>query len=108
MLARAYFGKRLAGYALVVLGWPQSSHWLIQHMIIDPERRNIGIGTAILQNIEQYALESEIDASGILAVPIQQSGEVFWKNHGYTAEAFRQQIKVADVDHEIIVYCNEL
>ena len=77
-------------------------------MIIDPQCRNIGIGTAILKNIEQYALESEVDASSILAIPIQQSGKEFWKNHGYTAEAFRQHVKVANVDHEISVYRKEL
>ncbi|MDR3136564.1 MAG: GNAT family N-acetyltransferase [Coriobacteriales bacterium] len=108
MLARGYFGNMLAGYALIVLGWPEPSYWLIQHMIIDPTRRNLGIGTAILDNIERYALESEVDASSILAVPIQHSGKDFWKSHGFTAEAFRQHIKVANIDHEIVVYRKEL
>ncbi|MDR2672759.1 MAG: GNAT family N-acetyltransferase [Coriobacteriales bacterium] len=108
MLARAYADKCLVGYALIIMGWPERSYWLIQHMIIDPSKRNLGIGTAIIQSIEQYALDSEVDTSSILAIPVQQSGREFWSRHGYTAEAFRQLIKIADVDHEIVVYHKEL
>jgi GNAT superfamily N-acetyltransferase len=104
MFVRAYIGKELVGYALIIIGWPEKTQWLIQHMIINPDYRFKGIGSAIVENIEQYALESEVDTSSIFAIPIQESGAEFWKHHGYTVESSRHLIRVADVDHELIVY----
>jgi GNAT superfamily N-acetyltransferase len=104
MLVRTYLGKQLVGYALVIIGWPEKCQWLIQHMIIDPEQRDKGIGSVIVENIERFAVESDVDASSIFAIPIQKSGVDFWANHGYTVESSRQLVTVADVDHEVIVY----
>lgn len=104
MFALVYKEKKLVGYSLVVIGWPEKCKWLIQHMIIDPDMRNQGIGTAIVRGIENYAQESEVAADAIFAVPIQESGKVFWQNNGYTVEAARFLIKISDADHEIIVY----
>ncbi|MDR1359020.1 MAG: GNAT family N-acetyltransferase [Coriobacteriales bacterium] len=104
MFALAFQDKKLVGYSLVVVGWPEACKWLIQHMIIDPEQRNQGIGTTIVKSIERYAQESEVSADSIFAVPIQESGKEFWQNNGYTVEAARFLITEADVDHEIIVY----
>ena len=92
------------GYSLVVIGWPEASKWLIQHMIIDPDMRQRGIGSAIVSNIERYAQENEVAADSIYAVPIQESGKKFWQDIGYTVEAARFSIKEADIDHEIILY----
>jgi GNAT superfamily N-acetyltransferase len=105
MFALAYFEKRLVGYALVAIGWPKACQWLIQHMIIDPDMRQRGVGTALVKNIERCALESEVTADSICAVPIQESGRKVWQDNGYTGEAARFLMPVAgDVDHEIIVY----
>ncbi len=105
MFALAYCDNQLVGYALVVIGWPKSCQWLIQHMIIDPDQRGRGIGTAIIKGIEQYAQESEVAADSIFAVPVQESGRKFWQDIGYTVEAARFLVPVAgEVDHEIIVY----
>jgi len=108
MFALVHDNKSLVGYSLVVVGWPEPSKWLIQHMIIDPDMRHKGIGSAIVQSIEQYALESDIAADSIFAVPVQESGRHFWQENGYTVEAARFLINVAEVDHELIVYRKEL
>jgi len=108
MFALVYDNRRLVGYSLVVVGWPESYKWLIQHMIIDPDMRYQGIGSAIVQSIEQYAQESEIAADSIFAIPVQESGKRFWQEIGYTVEASRFLVNVADVDHELIVYHKEL
>lgn len=104
MFALVYLDKKLVGYSLVVIGWPERGKWLIQHMIIDPDMRNKGIGTAIVKGIERFAQESEVAADAIFAIPVQESGKIFWQDNGYTVEAARFLVKVADVDHEIIVY----
>lgn len=105
MFALAYYDKQLVGYSLVIIGWPKSCQWLIQHMIIDPTMTGRGIGTAIVKGIERCAQESEITADSILAIPVQESGRRFWQDVGYTVEAARFLVPVAgDVDHEIIVY----
>lgn len=104
MFALVRMDKNLVGYSLVVVGWPEPCKWLIQHMIIDPEMRGKGVGTAIVKGIEQYALENEVAADAIFAIPIQESGIKFWQDMGYTVEASRFLVKVADVDHEMVVY----
>jgi len=104
MFALVYDNKCLVGYALVVVGWPEPCKWLIQHMIIDPDMRHKGIGSALVQSVEQYALESEVAADSIFAIPIQASGRHFWQENGYTVEAARFLVHVANVDHELIVY----
>lgn len=104
MFALVHINKKLTGYALVVIGWPESCKWLIQHMIIDPEMRGQGVGTAIVKGVERYAQESKVAADAIFAVPVQESGKVFWQDNGYTVEAARFPLKVANVDHDIIVY----
>jgi GNAT superfamily N-acetyltransferase len=108
MVIRAYIGKILVGYALVIIGWPEKCQWLIQHMLINPDFRSKGIGSAILENIEHLAAEAEVDTTSIFAIPIQESGAAFWGNHGYTVESSRHLVRVADVDHELIVYHKEL
>jgi N-acetylglutamate synthase-like GNAT family acetyltransferase len=104
MFALVHHDKKLVGYSLITIGWPQSCQWLIQHMIIDPDMRLQGIGSTIVKSIEQYAQESEVAADSIFAVPVQESGREFWQEHGYTVEASRFLVNVADVDHEIVVY----
>ena len=108
MFSLVYFDKQLVGYSLVVIGLPEPGKWLIQHMIIDPDMRGKGVGTAIVRSIERYAQESEVAADAIFAVPIQESGKSFWQDNGYTVEAARFLVTAADVDHELIVYHKQL
>lgn len=108
MLALVYIDKKLVGYSLVIEGWPQPSKWLIQHMIIDPDMRRQGIGTAIVHSIEQYALESEVAADAVYAIPLQESSRKFWQELGYTVEVSRLFINLADTDQEFVVYCKAL
>ena len=108
LLFRAYGGKQLVGYALVVIGWPNTGDWVIQHLVIHPEYRLQGIGSAIVRKIEDFAHRSEVEAMNIFAIPMEESGAVFWQDLGYTTEAGRHPIKVADLDHELIVYRKEL
>lgn len=104
MFALAFLDNQLAGYSLVALGCPEPCKWLIQHMIIDPQKRNRGIGTTIVKSIERYASESEVAADSIYAIPVQESGIAFWKNNGYTVEAARVVVTSEDVNHEVVIY----
>ena len=107
LLFRAHRENSLIGYALVVIGWPQQGDWIIQHLIIHPEHRFKGIGSSIVARIENFALRSEVEASGILAIPLEESGAKFWQNIGYTHETGRQPINFAGLDHELTIYRKE-
>ena len=108
MFALVYNNNKLVGYSLIITGWPEPCKWLIQHMIIDPDMRGRGIGSTIVDSIEHHAGESQVEADAIFAIPIQESGKSFWQEKGYVVEAGRFLVKVADVDHELIVYHKEL
>ncbi|MDR2109339.1 MAG: GNAT family N-acetyltransferase [Coriobacteriales bacterium] len=104
----ARLNRQLVGYGFVVIDWPKHATWLIQHMIIDPDFRLKGIGSALVEKIEAYALESDIDAASIYAIPIQKSGIDFWRNHGYTKASETHLVHFRNLDHELIVYSKEI
>jgi GNAT superfamily N-acetyltransferase len=108
LLFRAYRDKSLVGYALVVIGWPKKGDWVIQHLVIDPQFRLQGIGSAIVKKVEKYALGSEVEATSIFAIPLQRTGMNFWQDMGYSMRTERYPLKIADLDHEVILYCKEL
>ncbi|MCL2883774.1 MAG: GNAT family N-acetyltransferase [Coriobacteriia bacterium] len=104
MLFRAYRDHRLVGYALLVIGWPKREDWVIQHMIINPENRLQGIGTAIVSTVESYARHSQSpDKVCLSAIPIDQSGRSFWALRGYTDEPATYQVPIAGEVKEILV-----
>jgi GNAT superfamily N-acetyltransferase len=98
----------LAGYALVVIGWPNPGVWTIQHMVINPDNRLQGVGTTIVQKVEGYALTSEVASENIFAIPIERAGTGFWKFLGYTVETGRLPVRVAGLDHELVICRKEL
>jgi ribosomal protein S18 acetylase RimI-like enzyme len=108
LLFRAYQGKTLVGYALVVIGWPDKGEWVIQHLIINPTFRRQGVGSAIVRKAEKFALDSEVEAKSIFAVPVEERGTRFWEDMGYVIETERLPIKISDLDHELLLYRKEL
>jgi GNAT superfamily N-acetyltransferase len=108
LLFRAYRDKILVGYALVVIGWPDKGEWVIQHLIINPEFRMQGVGSTIVRKVEKFALDSEVEAKNIFAVPVEERGTRFWEDMGYTAETKRLPIKIANLDHELMLHRKEL
>ncbi|MDR3037253.1 MAG: GNAT family N-acetyltransferase [Coriobacteriales bacterium] len=108
LMFRAYRGKVLVGYALVVIGWPNPSEWVIQHLVINPEFRLQGIGTDIVKKIEDFAQRSEVDAASLFAIPLEERGTRFWEDIGYCVETGRHPLTFDGLDHELIVYRKEL
>jgi GNAT superfamily N-acetyltransferase len=108
LLFRAHIDNVLAGYALVVTGWPQKGAWVIQHLVISPNYRLRGVGSFIVSRIENFARRSEVKASSILAVPLEMRGIQFWKDVGYTIESGRLPVNIDGLDHELIIYRKEL
>jgi len=108
LLFRAHIGKVLTGYALVVMGWPQKDSWVIQHLVINPEYRLKGVGSSIVARIENFAIRSEVEAARIYAIPLEESGEQFWKRLGYTVETARLPLKTTELDHELVLFRKEL
>jgi GNAT superfamily N-acetyltransferase len=108
LLFRAYQDKTLTGYALVVIGWPDKSGWVIQHLIIDPEFRLKGVGSTIVRKVEEFALRSEVEATGLFAIPLEERGVRFWQDLGYSAENERSPVKVAGLDRSPIIFRKDL
>jgi GNAT superfamily N-acetyltransferase len=95
MLFRAYRDQTLVGYALIIIGWPDKCSWVIQHMIIDPELRLQGIGSAIIDKVEDYAESSSVEPGSLYAVPIEERGKDFWTFRGYTEVAGSYRVQIA-------------
>ena len=108
LLFRAYLNKELVGYALVIIGWPNKSEWVIQHLLVNPDYRLQGIGSSIVAAIEEFAISSEVDATRIFAIPVEERGTSFWNNLGYSDVTHRTQIQIAGIDRELIIYRKRL
>jgi ribosomal protein S18 acetylase RimI-like enzyme len=108
LLFRAYQDKTLVGYALVVIGWPGKGEWVIQHLIINPTFRRQGVGSAIVRKVEKFALNSEVEATSIFAIPVEERGTRFWEDMGYAAETERHPATIAGLDHTLLLYRKEL
>jgi ribosomal protein S18 acetylase RimI-like enzyme len=108
LLFRAYREKTLVGYALVVIGWPDKDAWVIQHLVIDPNFRQQGVGSTIVRKVEKFALQSEVAAASVFAVPLEKRGVLFWQNLGYSEELNRPSVKATDLDHDLILYHKKL
>lgn len=109
VIFRAYRNNRLLGYALMVIGWPEKGEWVIQHMIINPDNRNQGIGTKIVNKIEDYARNSQPAESACLsAIPIEEAGRKFWELREYTEAPGSHQLTIAGNIRDITVLKKKL
>lgn len=105
MLFRYYQQNTLCGYALVVIGWPTSEEWAIQHLIIDPEMKLHGIGSAIVTKVEKYAYDSTAVATSMVAIPIDPAASgTFWSFLGYQDEASRKTVRLDGRNYDVIYY----
>jgi ribosomal protein S18 acetylase RimI-like enzyme len=107
LLFRAYQDKTLAGYALVVIGWPEPGDWVIQHLVIDPGFRLQGVGSTIVRKVEKFALSSEVGMAGLFAIPLEEKGVLFWKDLGYVVASERVPVRIANLDHDLVIFCKE-
>lgn len=105
MVFRYYRSGELCGYALVIIGWPHSDEWAIQHLIIEPSMALQGIGSAIVKTVERYAYDSTAVATSMVAIPVEpDKGGSFWTMLGYADESGRKTIRVRDKDYDVILY----
>jgi GNAT superfamily N-acetyltransferase len=102
LMFRAYMNGALVGYSLVIIGLPKAGDWTIQFLVIDPSKRSLGVGSSIVSAIEKYALDSEVDANNIYAIPIRKTGTDFWQTLGYSE---RSDVPIdISVNHDLVFY----
>ncbi len=77
LVFRCYSDGQLVGYALVVRGWPDSSRWTIQHLILHPGHRGMGYGSALIAGVEKDALDTTQTVNEIMVVPLRPTSEFF-------------------------------
>ncbi|MDR0888895.1 MAG: GNAT family N-acetyltransferase [Coriobacteriales bacterium] len=108
LLFRAYYAGALVGGALVFMGYPQNGQWSIMHIIIDPDCEFGGIRSGLVDVIEQYARDSKAASTSIFAIPLVRKGMGFWEEMGYVEKTSEEPIRIAGLDHELVVYNKEL
>lgn len=74
----------LLAYALVFCSWPKVDEWTIEQLYINPSYKRQGLGSKLINKIENVARTAEIKATSILSMPKRSNSESFWKIIGYT------------------------
>lgn len=76
--------KELVGVIDIVRNWPTRDEWIIGTFLLEPTRRNTGLGARVHRDLEQWVRGQ--GATGLrLVVQVQNpAGLRFWQRQGYT------------------------
>ena len=102
LVLRAYEGDKLVAYAHVLCGWPHSTEWTIEQLILNPDYRLKGIGTRVVSAIEELANHAEIRATAIMSMPSRPGAASFWNKLGYETEEKPAKEKFGDASVNIL------
>ena len=83
IIYRGYYEGALRGYALVITGWPRTSAWTIQHIVVDPDYRKRGSGQIVVEAIEQDIRETTEGIEHLVSLPLALMDNSFWSNIGF-------------------------
>lgn len=83
LIFRAYESGVLVAYAHVLCGWPRANEWTVEQLLLDPTRRLKGIGSKLIDSVEQLARTAEVRATSILSLPTRDGSSSFWDHLGY-------------------------
>ena len=85
LVVGAYLGKKIIGflwaYRRIFLG-EERLH--ISHIVVNGEFRGSGIGTRLIDSIEQYALKNEIKIIELLTTSNNERTIEFYNKHGFS------------------------
>lgn len=84
LVVKAYnLDDELVAYAQVICGWPQHNSWAIDQLLLDPNKTRQGLGSKLINIIENLARTAEVQATSIISLPSRPNSESFWKAIGY-------------------------
>lgn len=86
LIFRAFDKGTLIAYAQVICGWPAHNEWAVDQLIIDPASARQGIGSKLINQIENIARTAEITATSIVSLPTRPESDSFWRAIGYSDE----------------------
>ena len=67
-----------------ILGGHDGRRALIYHMAVEVSKRKSGIGSALLNRVEEALKKEGITRAYLMAFAENQTGNAFWENHGFT------------------------
>lgn len=99
LLVSAWHDGELVAYCHVLCGWPCTSEWAIEQLLLKPQHRLHGIGSKLIAFVEELARTAEVRATSILSLPSRPNSTSFWDFVGYqdkTAEDAEKIMAVYD------------
>ena len=88
-------GKKIAGFLLAESNPP------VAHIItldVSPDYRRTGLGTKLLEEIENHFRFNDVHSVLLETAVDNQSGIAFWQHHGYRTEAVLKRYYLGRVD----------
>lgn len=76
--------EELVAYAQVICSSPDFNSWTIDQLLLHPEKQGRGIGSKLINIIENLARTAEVQVTSILSIPERPYSESFWESIGYS------------------------
>ncbi|MDO5043738.1 MAG: GNAT family N-acetyltransferase [Coriobacteriia bacterium] len=94
LIFRAFEQANLLAYAQVFTGWPHFDEWTVEQLYIHPEYARQGLGSKLINSVENVARTAEIKATSVLTMPSREHADSFWRAIGYDDLSANQTIQV--------------
>jgi ribosomal protein S18 acetylase RimI-like enzyme len=94
---------RLIGVIESVSGHPDRSSWYLGLLLIDPEHRGGGLGSAAVPAFERMVARAGFDRVRLAVIEPNTAGRRFWERHGYELAAIRDDHHLGPATHRAFV-----
>ncbi|WP_094586314.1 GNAT family N-acetyltransferase [Synechococcus sp. BO 8801] len=80
------FGRELVGVVELLAGFPGPQEWYVGLLLLHPERRGAGAGTAIWEHLRQQMTQEGATTVRLIVQQQNPRARRFWERQGFTVE----------------------
>ncbi|PSN12126.1 hypothetical protein C7271_23840 [filamentous cyanobacterium CCP5] len=100
--------ERLVGVITTAQQYPDEETWWIGLMLLAPDQRGRGLGSAFYQAFEQWLVEQGVNNVALSAIAPNTSGRAFWQRMGFKEIRQTPPRTFGKKTHTVHVFCRRL
>ena len=95
--------QKLIAVLDIVRDYPASREWFVGLLLIDPKYRRHGLGRAIYQACEGWAMQQGAQHIGLGVIEQNEHAYLFWQQLGFMEQSRRPPRRYGNKEHVVIV-----